>query len=225
MTRVEADLIHMGILEGEVYRYVCHARDHFTKWSWAAPLKTKEANKVAKVLKKIFLTFGPPTLLHTDNGTEFTAQVIRDLMDNWPATRIIRGRPRHPQSQGLIEKANSILKNKLSKWMQINRSTVWSQGLDQVIYAMNTSYCRVTKHTPYELVFGQKPRSNLALLRDLPTDVIVDEGRINIEFEEPAYPTDYFLEVENENDNITGEDENCTTEIEVNITLFNTMIF
>src|SRR6185369_18005464 len=82
MTRVEADLIHMGILEGEVYRYVCHARDHFTKWSWAAPLKTKEANKVAKILKKIFLTFAPPTLLHTDNGTEFIAQVIRDLMDN-----------------------------------------------------------------------------------------------------------------------------------------------
>ena len=71
--------------------------------------------------------------------------------------------------------------------MQINRSTVWSQGLDQVVYAMNTSYCRITKHTPYELVFGQKPRSNSALLKDLPMDVIVDEGRINIEFEEPAY--------------------------------------
>jgi len=57
MTRVEADLIHMGILEGEVYRYVCHAHDHFTKCSWAAPLKTKEANEVA--------------------------QVIRDLMNDW----------------------------------------------------------------------------------------------------------------------------------------------
>ena len=64
----------------------------------------------------------------TDNGTEFTAQVIHDLMSDWPTTRIIRGRPRHPQLQGLIEKGNSILKNKLSKWMQIHRS---SERLDQ----------------------------------------------------------------------------------------------
>src|SRR6185437_11032356 len=87
---VEADLIHMGILEGEVHRYVCHARDHFTKWSWAAPLKTKEAKEVAEVLRRIFLHFGPPTptVLHTDNGTGFTSQVIRDLMNDWSGTRI-----------------------------------------------------------------------------------------------------------------------------------------
>ena len=216
MTRVEADLIHMGILEGEVYRYVCHARDHFTKWSWAAPLKTKEAKEVAQVLRRIFLLFGPPTVFHTDNGTEFTSQVIRDLMNDWPETRIVRGRPRHPQSQGLIEKGNSVLKGKLAKWMQRNRSTLWSQGLDHVIYAMNTSYCRVTKFTPYELVFGQKPRANLRLLNDLPEDTVVDESNLNLEFEELIYPTDYHLEME-ENEEI--ENENSITEIEVSITL------
>ena len=68
-------------------------------------------------------------------------------MNNWSGTRIVRGRPRHPQSQGLIERGNSILKNKLSKWMQRNRSTLWSQGLDHVmllqsdeIYALRISF-------------------------------------------------------------------------------------
>ena len=71
MTRVEADFIHMGILEGEVYRYVCHARDHFTKWLWAVPLKTKEAKEVVQVLRRIFLLFGPPAVLNTDNNTVY----------------------------------------------------------------------------------------------------------------------------------------------------------
>jgi len=148
-----------------------------------------------KVLRKIFLNFGPPTLLHTDNGSEFTAQVICELMSNWSGTRIIRGRPRHPQSQGLIERGNSVLKSKLSKWMQRNRSTLWSQGLDYVIYAINTSYCRVTRYMPYELVFGQKPRANINLLKDMPVDTVTDEDDINLEFEEPTYP----MEEENGN--------------------------
>ena len=150
--------------------------------------------------KNIF-KFWPTDLLHTDNGREFTTQVICELMSNWSGTRIIRGRPRHLQSQGLIERGNSVLKSKLSKWMQRNRSTLWSQGLDYVIYAMNTSYCRVTKYTPYELVFGQKPRANLNLLKDMPVDTVTDEDDINLEFEEPTYP------MEEENGNSTGESE------------------
>jgi len=74
-------------------------------------------------------------------------------------------------------------------------------GLDYVIYAMNTSYCRVTKYTPYELVFGQKPRANLNLLKDMPVDTVTDEDDINLEFEEPTYP------MEEENGNSTGESE------------------
>jgi len=41
----------------------------------------------------------------------------------------------------------------------------------------------VTKFTPYELVFGQKPRANLRLLNDLPEDTVVDESNLNLEFE------------------------------------------
>src|SRR6185503_1161946 len=178
-------------------------------------LKQKKPRKLSKYFDVFFLLFGPPAVLHTDNGTEFTGHVIRDLMNGWSGTRIIRGRPRHPQSQGLIEKGNSVLKGKLTKWMQKNRSTLWSQGLEHIVYAMNTSYCRVTKFTPYELVFGQKPRANLRLLGDLPTDTVVDERDINLEFEEPIYPTDYYLEME-ENEEV--ENENTVTEIEVNIT-------
>jgi hypothetical protein len=47
MTRV----IHM---EDEIYKYICHARDHFTKWSWAAPLKQKGQGGCQSPPKNIF---------------------------------------------------------------------------------------------------------------------------------------------------------------------------
>jgi hypothetical protein len=44
--------------------------------------------------------------------------VIKELMEMWPSVKIINGRPRHPQSQGLVERANGILQQKLGKWQE-----------------------------------------------------------------------------------------------------------
>ncbi|GBC53473.2 SCAN domain-containing protein 3-like [Rhizophagus irregularis DAOM 181602=DAOM 197198] len=70
---------------------------------------------------------------------------------------IINGRPRHPQSQGLVERANGILQQKL---------------------AMNNSWCRSHKKTPYELVYGDKPRGNCTLIDELFAKNIYNEEDI-----------------------------------------------
>ena len=49
----------------------------------------------------------------SDNGLEFVATVISELVKSWPGTKIIRGRPRHPQSQGGVERGNQDLEDKL----------------------------------------------------------------------------------------------------------------
>ena len=60
------------------------------------------------------MQFGAPTILQSDNGKEFMASIIKEIVALWPSTKIINGRPRHPQSQGLIEKGNDVLEVKLS---------------------------------------------------------------------------------------------------------------
>jgi len=127
-----------GRPDGE-YKYIVHARDHFTRFSWATALKNKEAIYVAGFLFQIFRQFGSPTILQSDNGKEFVAQIIRDLVGMWPETRIINGRPRHPQSQGLIESGNKTLEIKLSAWLEDNSREDWSAGLPLVIckYCLN----------------------------------------------------------------------------------------
>jgi len=65
------------------------------------------------------MIFGAPRILHSDNRKEYVARIIKDLIALYPKTMIINGRPRHPQSQGLVEKGNDILETKLSAWLEI----------------------------------------------------------------------------------------------------------
>ncbi|CAF1459288.1 unnamed protein product [Didymodactylos carnosus] len=87
----------------------------------------------------------------------------------------VRGRPRHPQSQGCVERANGVLTGPLGKWMADEDSVRWSEGLLPVIYGINTRLASATKTTPYEVLFGQKPRSDVEFWRVVKEKNILDE--------------------------------------------------
>ena len=140
-----------------VYNWILNCIDHFSKFNWAYRLKHKSANDVAIKLRELIVTFGPPKTLHSDNGREFIANVITELKILFPEIIFIRGRPRYPQSQGCIERANGVLCDSLGKWMDSNKSTHWSEGLLPVVYDINTRLSSVTSTTPYHVMFGQAP--------------------------------------------------------------------
>jgi transposase InsO family protein len=135
------------------YRYIIHMRDHFTKFSWAKAIKQKTAKSVAKFVYKIFLMFGPPAILQCDNGMEFSS-LMSHLEELWPSLKIIHGRPRHPQSQGMVERGNAIMEKKIARWMETYRRTDWTNALGLIVYTMNCEVSRTTKLCPYELVFA-----------------------------------------------------------------------
>ena len=53
--------------------------DRANKFLFVYPLPDKTAENVAKKLLELLLTFGIPLSLHSDPGTEFTAEVIQHL--------------------------------------------------------------------------------------------------------------------------------------------------
>ena len=95
-------------------------QDHLTKFCVHRPLTTKRAAEVASQLIDIFLLFGAPAILQCDNGSEFTASVITDLKLVWPKLALFHGKPRHPQSQGSVERANGDIKDMLVAWLADN---------------------------------------------------------------------------------------------------------
>lgn len=174
----------MAQARDDEYRYIIHMRDHFTKFSWARAAKRKTADNVTKFLYEIFLMFGPPTILQCDNGREFTG-IIENLGNLWPNLKVIHGRPRHPQSQGMIERANGIMERKIARWMETHKQTNWTSVLGRVVYTMNCEVSRTTKTSPYELVFGISPYKNRVLLDELfeagVTEEILAEDSVDIE--------------------------------------------
>lgn len=66
------------------YRWIMIYPCHLTKFCVLRPLHSKRAAEVAFQLLDIFLLFGAPCILQSDNGSEFTAEIIRELKDLWP---------------------------------------------------------------------------------------------------------------------------------------------
>ncbi|CAF0824954.1 unnamed protein product [Brachionus calyciflorus] len=85
-------------------------REKLNKLSYLCPLCSKEAREVALKSLEIFKFIGAPCILQIDNGREFVARIIRELKLIWKDMVIVHGKPRHPQSQGSIERANADVK-------------------------------------------------------------------------------------------------------------------
>ena len=56
-----------------VTKFILHYQDHLTKFALLRPITSKLAAEVGFQLLDIFLLFGAPHILQSDNGREFTA--------------------------------------------------------------------------------------------------------------------------------------------------------
>ena len=135
--------------------------NHFSKFCILRPLTSKRAEEVASNLLDIFLTFGAPGILQSDNGREFVISVIAELSNLWPELKLVTGRPRHPQSQGAVERLNGVIQDKLAIWMRENKSRRWSVGIKFIQWQINISLYETTGQSPYKVTFGEDPNVGL----------------------------------------------------------------
>ena len=77
-----------------------------------------------------------PRILHSDNGREFVNIVIVDLLKCWNSIIwLVSGRPRHPQSQGLVERAHQTLHKKMAAEISASgmKTPPWSDWLPRIV--------------------------------------------------------------------------------------------
>ncbi|KAK6181583.1 hypothetical protein SNE40_009409 [Patella caerulea] len=83
---------------------------------------------------------------------------------------MVHGKPRHPQSQGSVERANGDIKDMLVAWMGDNNTNDWSVGIKFVQFQKNSSLHSGIKRTPYAAMFGCEAKVGLTS-SSLPTEV------------------------------------------------------
>jgi hypothetical protein len=189
--RVQVDLMDFRNQPDGEYKWILHIVDHFSKYSWTFPLRTKSAEEVASHLATWIGFFGPPRLLHSDNGTEFKGSLL--LLAKQYGIQILHGRPRHPQSQGLVEKANGTFKMKLRAWCQDSGSTEWSKALPEIALSMNRQRHSTTATSPYQVVFKQRMRLNRLSFEDRLNAEVQEEIVSDHEVETDSNPVDPLL--------------------------------
>jgi len=85
-------------------KHILVVGDHFTKWREAFQTQDQKAQTVANILvSRLFSRFGPPQILHSDQGTNFKSNLIKSIYDLMGIQKT-RTTANHPQGGGQIER-------------------------------------------------------------------------------------------------------------------------
>lgn len=130
-----------------------HCIETFPCW-WATVLA------VAKVLlEKIMPAWDIPLELHGNKGTHFTGHVMKQIYSLWLTLQHFHCTS-HPQSYGLVERTNGIIKTQLAKFMETLKLT-WPKAVAMVLSNLRAAPFQKHKLFPLELVTWRP--MNLAL--------------------------------------------------------------
>jgi hypothetical protein len=134
--------------------YVVVAVEYFSKWIEAKPLATITSATVQKFFwQNIVCRFGVSKAITVDNGTQFDAKTFKTFCDQI-GTKIHFASMRHPESNGLIERANRIIITGIMKSIFNQPKGKWLDKLIKVVWNHNTAVSRSTGFTPFKLLFG-----------------------------------------------------------------------
>jgi len=140
----------MKFPEGQVIVVI----DKFSRYVEMGLLDSKEARTVAEFLEnRIFWRYGTPKSMLSDNGKEFTS--IQEYAKNL-GFEYFTIAPGHPQSNGMVEKANRTLQDIIATELLETGKTL-AEVIPRAQYHYNATIHTSTGHAPYELVFNRKP--------------------------------------------------------------------
>lgn len=131
--------------------------DHFTRYSQAFPSRNQTAKTTAKILFENFIVhYGFPNRLHSDQGRNFTSNVIKELC-RLAGVQQSRTTPYHPMGNGMVERFNQTLIKMLGT-LEDKQKEDWKAYVSTLVHAYNATRHDSTGYTPFFLMFGRHPR-------------------------------------------------------------------
>eukprot|EP00253_Pinus_taeda_P005550 PITA_05550 len=129
-------------------RYILVCTDYVTKWVEAkAVSRATEDTVVTFLFEEIFVRYGVPRQIVTDQGTQFTSKLVWDLTEKYKIKHR-KSTPYHPQENGQVESTNKVLENIMTKTVQLNIRD-WSEKLKDALWAYRITWKNTTGFSPY----------------------------------------------------------------------------
>ena len=137
--------------------------DSYSKFVEAACFSSITAAATCRYLRRFFSRYGPPEVLVSDNGTQFTSEEFAQLCSEFNILHL-RSPPGHPQSNGQAERMVGSIKRSLDL-----SSSSLEDELNRFVYTYNYTPCDAApeQKSPAEIFFGRTLRTPLDLPKPL----------------------------------------------------------
>ena len=139
--------------DGAHYCLVCV--DVFTGFVMLKPLKSKDADVVARALWEIFTVIGIPKILQSDNGREFSNQLLTALSQLLGVPQRFIS-PYNPRADGKVERVVKTVTDTVVKLLH-GATIYWPLHIPFVQYAYNSKVHSLTGSTPFSLMLSRAP--------------------------------------------------------------------
>lgn len=171
LSKLQIDLIDLSKTESKGYKYIMTTIDTFSKYVWLKKLKNKTVETTARELKNVLNEISDmmkklnkvdngnrilqPKTVQTDNGTEFKTKFNKVLVNK--DIKHIYGEPYHSTSQGIVERMNRTIRNKILKLKLLNSdNNVWADKMNEIEFSINATYSDSIRTTPLKAIAIEK---------------------------------------------------------------------
>ncbi|GFX06263.1 retrovirus-related Pol polyprotein from transposon 412 [Trichonephila clavipes] len=138
--------------------------DCATKWVELFAFSQASARQCATTLiEEVFILHGLLRRIISDNGTQFVSAVLQQICFTFNISQNLI--PVYSPQSNPVERKNRDLKPRLAILVGEDHSN-WHSKLPVIRFAMNTTICDTTGHTPAYLLFGRELRTIDDLVQD-----------------------------------------------------------
>lgn len=142
-------------------RWIIVCVDYLSRYAETAALPSATATEVTFfLLRYILLRHGPPQVIISERGRQFTANVVEELL-RLCSVQFRHATPYHPQTNGLTERTNRTLASLLVIYVcQLGPQEL---GRSSSVYHIPVQYCEARNNRlhPFFVLYARQPGSSL----------------------------------------------------------------
>jgi hypothetical protein len=138
------------------YNFALVTVEYFTKWIEAKPLANVSSASIKKIFwQNIICHYGVPRHITVGNTKYFDNAMFKDFYQQI-GTKVAFTSVYHPQSNGAVERANSLIFEAIKKILKGENKGKWAEVMPTAIWSHNTTVCRATNFTQFRLMYGDE---------------------------------------------------------------------
>jgi len=146
--------------------FILVAIDCFSRFVELRAAPSTMAEDAARLLLDVFGRYGAPRFVRSDNGSQFTAKVVSDLLTLVGAERQLTIEYR-PASNGIVERANAeVMRHLKSIVMERRVLDRWSEFLPVVQRVVNATPHSALGTSPIRMLFGDAVTADRGLVEE-----------------------------------------------------------